>query len=91
MGRAYRALPNSEFGILYQFSRLKIISKPYQLAYPSLKSPPPLQRGAGGISGESFQKVKVSFFKELKCYDFYFFLALAVPLVPMQFCKPYSN
>jgi hypothetical protein len=30
-----------------------------------------LQRGAGGISGESFQKVKVSFFKELKCYGIF--------------------
>jgi hypothetical protein len=25
-------------------------------------------RGAGGISGKSFQKVKVIFFKKLKCY-----------------------
>jgi hypothetical protein len=31
---------------------------------------PPLQRGAGGISGESFQQLKVTFFKELKCYVF---------------------
>jgi hypothetical protein len=59
-----------ELGKSYQFSRLKIISKPYRLGYPSLKSPlPPLCKGgAGGISGESFQKVKVIFFKELKCY-----------------------
>ena len=31
---------------------------------------PPLQRGAGGISGESFQQLKVTFSKELKCYVF---------------------
>jgi hypothetical protein len=40
---------------------------------PSLKSPstnPPLQRGAGGIFGRSFQRGKVAFFKELNCYGF---------------------
>jgi hypothetical protein len=40
-----------------------------EIPIAEIPSTPPLQRGAGGISGRSFQRVKVTFIKELKGYE----------------------